>query len=90
MLSQFLPPQTWASLQAIPINGELAEGYYLINPQAYLGFNYGMAPHFEEIVKLPVIASVNFDQRVLSRYIPGGAGEVFPPNLLSTAVLRKK
>jgi hypothetical protein len=89
MLWHFMPRADYARLQPIP-RSELREGYYLVDPFQDSIVRLGRAPHFEEIMKLPIVITVDLNPFLLSRYLPDFRSDELRPGAVWTASIRKK
>jgi hypothetical protein len=83
VLTQFLPRAEAIKLKLIPSDDNLPPGYYLMDP---------LVPgrHSEQIKSLPIVATVNLDPLVMSRYFPDFGSEQFKFDTLTGAVVREK
>ena len=90
ILSQFLPSGAMARLKPVPTGDGLPEGYYLIDPNQSTGLLYGKTPHYDEISKLPAVATINLNPLILARYFPGFMESHLNSAPLAIAILRKK
>ena len=86
----FLPNEAFARLKPLPTADGLPEGYYLVDPNQQTTFQPGKTPHYEEILKLPAVATVNLNPLTLARYFPGFMEQTWHPVPQAAAVVSKK
>ncbi len=90
VLVHFMPRADYVRLEPIPSDRGLQTGFYLVDPYQDSIIRLQRAPHFEEIMRLPIAMAVNLNPFVMSRYFPDFRSHDFPPDPLFTAVIREK
>jgi hypothetical protein len=91
VLTQFMPQAAYTRLKPLPAESEpLPAGYYLVDPYQNSIIRLQRAPHFEEISRLPIVATVNLDPFVVGRYFPNFGADKLDLDPRFVAILRKK